>query len=160
MGEEIGRGLGFVIGKIAEKVSESLGEKFPEVEGDKTAAAYLDKSKKKLHHIIHSEAQHIPDHHASVNDLHALIHFLRSEAASKEAIKKFVNKKLSEYQNSVELMYENPKQLILSMMSWSRARRCWATSPIRRAATYFTSPSSRAPGTPCSANHRSRPGPC
>lgn len=111
IGEEIGKGLGLVIGKIADKIAESLGEKFPEVEGDKTAAAYLAKSERKLHHIIHGEAQHIPDHHASMDELHALIKSLRSDATSTDTIKKFVNKKLSDYQNSVELMYENSKQL-------------------------------------------------
>jgi len=111
VGEEIGKGLGFVIGKIADKVSESLGEKFPEVEGDRNAAAYLAKSERKLHHIIHSEAQHIPDHHASTHELHALIKFLKSDTTSTDTIKKAVNKKLSDYQNSVELMYENSKQL-------------------------------------------------
>jgi hypothetical protein len=111
VGAEVGKGLGFVIGQITDKVSESLGEKFPEVEGDKNAATYLAKSERKLHHIIHSEAQHIPDHHASIHELHQLLKFLRSGATSTGAITKFVNQKLSDYQNSVELMYENPKDL-------------------------------------------------
>lgn len=111
VGEEIGKGLGFVIGKITDKVADSLGEKFPEVEGDKTAANYLDQSEKKLRHIIHTEARTIPHHHATLDELHALLRFLRSHAASKEAITQYVNQKLIDYQNSVELMYENPKQL-------------------------------------------------
>ena len=111
IGEEIGKGLGVVIGKITEKVSESLGEKFPEIKGDKTAANYLGRAEHKLRHIIHSEAQHIPDHKASIHELHQLLHFLRSDAASKDTIKNYVNQKLSDYQNSVEHMYEHSRHI-------------------------------------------------
>ena len=109
VGEGIGKGLGFVIGKITDKIAESLGEKFPELGGDKKAADYLGRAEHKLRHIIHSEAQHIPDHKASIHELHELLHFLRSDAANKDTIKNYVEQKLSGYQNSVELMYEKTR---------------------------------------------------
>lgn len=111
IGAEVGKGIGFVIGKITDQIADSLGEKFPEVQGDKTAASYLRASEQKARHIIHHEAQTIPHHHATIDELHALLRFLRSPAASKEGLAQYVKQKLSDYQNSVELMYENPKQL-------------------------------------------------
>jgi len=50
-------------------------------------------------------------HHATIQELHALLRFLHSDAASKDAIKAYVNQKLSDYQNSVEHMYEHSRQI-------------------------------------------------
>lgn len=111
VGAEVGKGVGLVIGKITDKIADLLGEKFPEVGGDKSAAGYLSKTKDNARHIIHHEAQTIPDHHNTMADLHTLLRFLRSDAAKKEGIAHYVDKKLADYQNSVELMYENSTDL-------------------------------------------------
>jgi len=111
IGKEIGKGLGLVIGKIAEKVGESLGAKFPEVKGDESAAGYLARVGDKLHDLIYHEALDIPKQHASMSELNKLLAFLRSPEASSEAIGRHVKQKLFDYQNSVELMLQNPKQL-------------------------------------------------
>ncbi|MEO7736007.1 MAG: hypothetical protein ABIY55_33935 [Kofleriaceae bacterium] len=111
LGEEIGKGLGLVIGKITEKVGESLGEKFPELKGDESAAAYLGKAEEKLHDIIFNEAQDIPNHHTTMVELNKLLTFLASDAASAPSIARYVNQKLNDYQSSVELLLQNPKQL-------------------------------------------------
>jgi len=110
-GNELGEGAGVIVADIATRIAGFLGAKFPEVKGDANAAGYLHRVETILAKEISHTIDTLQSKHLSVNELRKLHNWLQSEATSTEHLKKVVGDQLTEYQQSVEEMYERPREI-------------------------------------------------